>query len=138
MKYILEHPISGQSVKNKYESIIKWRNGIIRTDEPPETGGQDKGPDPYTLLLSSLVACTIATLNMYLEIHNIKLLTIEVEANMIQKLEQEGLVMHIERSITFRNHNDKKLQEKLLRVADNCSVAKLLSGKMKITTTVRS
>lgn len=138
MKYILEKPIKGTLGKEKHESSIQWRNGVLKTDEPKELGGQDKGPDPYTLLLSSLVTCTLATLRMYLEIKNITLFNIEVEANMFQKLEQDGLVMHIERSITFGDEYDEELHVKLLRIAENCPVSKLLKGNIKISTTFKN
>jgi putative redox protein len=30
---------------------------IVRTDQPRENGGDDTGPDPFTLFLTSLVTC---------------------------------------------------------------------------------
>lgn len=64
MKYLLENPIKGTIGSEKHLTTIYWRNGVLITDESEKLGGKDLGPDPYTLLLSSLVACTLATLRM--------------------------------------------------------------------------
>ena len=135
MKYILEHPIKGTAGSQKYETSIKWRNGILITDEPGKIGGKDIGPDPYTLLLSSLVTCTISTLRMYLELKAMPIATLEVEANMFHRLLPDGLSMHIERNITFGHQFDKDIKAKLLRVAENCPVSKILKGNIQINTT---
>ncbi len=55
MKYILENPVKGNISEQKYKTSIVWRNGVFIADEPEKLGGQDLGPDPYTLLLSSLI-----------------------------------------------------------------------------------
>jgi putative redox protein len=58
MKYKLEKPVQGSIAKKKYQCTIEWRNGKFIADEPPSVGGEDTGPDPYTLLLSSLASAS--------------------------------------------------------------------------------
>jgi putative redox protein len=46
---------------------VELTNGrhIWKADEPPEKEGEDTGPTPYELLLGSLAACTLITLQLY-------------------------------------------------------------------------
>ena len=90
MKYILEHPVKGSIGTGKFLTTIHWRNGVMITDEPEKIGGQDLGPDPFTLLLTSLVSCTLATLKMYIDHKGLSIPEMRVEANMFQKIGNEG------------------------------------------------
>ena len=67
MKYKLEKPVQGTIGNEKYQCTIEWRNGKFISDEPETIGGKDSGPDPYTLLLSSLASCKLITLRMYID-----------------------------------------------------------------------
>jgi putative redox protein len=48
-----------------YATTIDAGGHLLVADEPPSNGGENKGPDPYELLLASLGACTAITLRMY-------------------------------------------------------------------------
>ena len=48
MKYKMDKPVTGSIGIEKYQSTIEWRNGKFFADEPPDIGGKDTGPDPYT------------------------------------------------------------------------------------------
>lgn len=134
MKYILEKPIKGVIGIQKYKTAIHWRNGIFVTDEPEKLGGEDLGPDPYTLLLSSLAGCTLATLRMYIDHKGLSISEIEVQANMFFRIENQETTTHIERKIIFKDHPDQKIQQRLLKVAENCPISKMLKGNIKIST----
>ncbi|OOQ58402.1 OsmC family protein [Mucilaginibacter pedocola] len=134
MKYLLESPVAGTIGLEKYKTEIRWRNGILITDEPEKIGGRDIGPDPYTLLLASLVSCTLATLKMYTDHKGLLLPELVVEANMIHKLDQNGAAMHIYRRIVIPGIEDPALLERLLRVAENCPISKILKGTINIVT----
>ncbi|RYZ19211.1 MAG: OsmC family peroxiredoxin [Sphingobacteriales bacterium] len=134
MKYILESPVRGMISEQKFKTFIHWRNGVLITDEPEKLGGQDLGPDPYTLLLSSLVACTLATLRMYIAHKGLTIGDITVEANMYQEMEENQPVMHIERSIQIADVRDPVLQVRLIRIAENCPISKILKSTTRIST----
>ncbi|GAA4914935.1 OsmC family protein [Mucilaginibacter defluvii] len=132
MKYILEHPVTGRIGTEKFQTTIHWRNGILITDEPEKIGGQDLGPDPFTLLLTSLVACTLATLKMYIDHKGLNIPEIRVEANMFQKIGNEGASMQIDRLIIIPGLANTELQERLIRIAESCPISKILKANVSI------
>jgi putative redox protein len=137
MKYMLETPVRGAIGIEKFKTAIHWRNGVLIADEPEKLGGKDFGPDPYTLLLSSLVSCTLATLRMYIDHKGLEIPEIEVEANMFQRIENNGTVLRIDRKIDLKNLADPELQERLIRVAEDCPVSKILKGNITIQTELK-
>lgn len=136
MKYILENPVKGTIGLQKYKTAIHWRNGVLIADEPEKLGGKDLGPDPFTLLLSSLVGCTLATLRMYIDHKNLTISEIEVESNLYQKIENNETVTYLERKIIFHPNPDLEIQQRLVRVAENCPISKILKSKTNILTRV--
>lgn len=136
MKLILEKPILGTIGLQKYKTAIYWRNGVFVSDEPEKFGGKDLGPDPYTLLLSSLVGCTLATLRMYIDHKGLGISEIEVEANIFYKIEDKATIAYIERRIEFRDQPEPSIRERLLTVAENCPISKLLKGNIRISTEI--
>src|SRR5882672_11917783 len=80
------------------------------TDEPVEAGGEDTGPDPYTLLLAALGSCISMTTRLYarrkawpLEGVTVRLRQQRVHAKDCLECVQghDGFVHRIERAVTF-------------------------------------
>jgi putative redox protein len=134
MKYILEYPVKGIIGMQKYKSYIHWRSGVLIADEPEKLGGKDLGPDPHTLLLSSLIGCTLATLRMYIDRKGLAISEIKVEANIFHRIEQQDIITLIERKITFNDELDAEVQKRLLRVAEQCPISKILKGSIRVAT----
>jgi|SRR5690554_4159230 len=134
MKYILENPIKATIGSQKYKTQIHWRNGVLLTDEPEKLGGEDLGPDPFTLLLSSLVGCTLATLRMYIDHKGLSIPEIEVEANLFHRIENQETITVIQRKINFKEELEAEVIKRLLRVAEQCPISKILKGNIKIDT----
>src|SRR5215468_980414 len=101
MKYRLEKPVHGSIGTEKYVCSIEWRNGKFIADEPENTGGKDTGPDPYTLLLSSLATCTLITLRMYIDRKGWNIPEIKVNVNLFQTKDGENATTFIDRDITL-------------------------------------
>ena len=132
MKYKLEKPINGSIGKDKYKITIEWRNGVLIADEPVSSGGMDLGPDPFTLLLSSLASCTLATLRMYIDRKEWDIPEITVNANLFQTVKEEVLTTTIDRDIRFSTTTTEEQRTKLLEIAGNCPISKLLKGEIAI------
>ena len=134
MNYKFEQPVNGKIGLEKYAVTIRWRNGTLLADEPVKSGGKDLGPDPFTLLLSSLVACTLATLRMYIDKKGWDIPEITVNVNLFQITKEDQLSTTIDRDIRFSNSVTAVQRDKLFEIAGNCPVSKLLNGDIAIRT----
>jgi len=137
MQYKLEKPVTGIIGTIKYQCTIQWRNGILIADEPVKTGGQDTGPDPFTLLLASLASCTLATLRMYIDRKEWNIPNIAVSTNMFQTKQGEEVLTFLDRDITFPDSEVSVEQKnRLTEIAQACPVSKILEGNTKVRTYV--
>jgi putative redox protein len=132
MKYKLEKPVQGKYRNAKYQCVIEWRNGKFITDEPPSIGGNDSGPDPYTLLLSSLASCKLVTLRMYIDRKQWPIDNIAVSVNCYQESKEEVTTTIIDCDIVFLDTVSDEQKMKLLEIAKNCPVSKILQGDVKV------
>lgn len=136
MKYKMEKPVQGTIGITKYQCVIEWRNGKFISDEPVNSGGQDMGPDPFTLLLSSLTSCTIITLRMYIDRKGWNIPTIAVNTNLYQEIKNDKLLSTIDRDILFTSPVSNEQKTRLQEIAANCPVSKLLEAEVKVRTFV--
>lgn len=82
---LFKQPIKANIGAEKYKVSVTWAHGDFIADEPEKLGGQNAGPDPYTLLLSALASCTLATLKMYIDKQQWNIEKIYVAINMEQR-----------------------------------------------------
>ncbi|MBO9634676.1 MAG: OsmC family protein, partial [Chitinophagaceae bacterium] len=132
MQYKLEKPVHGAIGTDKYQVTIEWRNGTFVADEPVRSGGKDSGPDPYTLLLSSLATCTLVTLRMYIERKGWDVPQITVNVNMFQSKKDEENITVFDRDIQFTGDLTLEQKDRLLEIAAACPVSKILEGNVKV------
>lgn len=124
--------ITGDVVKDRQEVVVNLRTGQLIMDEPFFNGGKDIGPDPFSAVLSGLVACTLTTLRMYIRRKGWDIFDIHVSINMQQS--RDPFRTQIYRTIFFGQPVSEQQRERLLYIAKNCPVARLLQGEILIDT----
>jgi putative redox protein len=132
VKRLFAKDITGTIAANRQQVDVEWRAGTLVIDEPTFNGGQDLGPDPFTMIVSGLVGCTLTTLRMYIRRKGWHIDDITVHANMVQQ--QEPLRAIILRTIVLGQAVTDEQGEKLLHIAKNCPAARLLEGEIVIDT----
>jgi len=137
--------VTARSSTNVQVRIKSGRHEII-ADEPLDIG-DDAGPDPYGLLLSSLAACTIMTVKMYanrknwpLEDVELSLSTKKVHAKDCEDCESDpnARVDIIERQISFKGDLSPDQIDRLTDIASKCPVHRTLTSETVIRTEVLS
>jgi putative redox protein len=110
------------------------------TDEPIAAGGEDAGPDPYTLLLAALGSCISMTLNLYarrkqwpLESVTVRLRQARIHSKDCKECLQDGYVHRIERSVSFAGPLTDEQHARLQEIAHKCPVHKTLTSEIVIT-----
>jgi putative redox protein len=136
MKYKMERPVHGSTGLKPYQCTIEWRNGKFIADEPESAGGKDTGPDPHTLLLSSLASCTLVTLRMYIDRKGWDIPEISVNVNMYEQTKEGNTITIIDRDILFTAPVPEEQKTRLQEIAANCPISKILQNDVKVRTFV--
>jgi putative redox protein len=130
------------SLQNLQNQVRYGAGHTFITDEPIEAGGEDAGPDPYTLLLAALGSCISMTARLYaqrkgwpLEGVTVRLRQKRVHAKdcLECELAKEGFAHRIERCVTFSGDLSKEQLTRLQEIAHKCPVHKTLSSEIVIT-----
>jgi putative redox protein len=104
-------------------------------DEPLASGGGDTAATPTQLLLSSLGACTVITLQMYAARKQWPLTGIDVQLHYIPN--EAGVSgTGINRRITLHGALSPEQNARLLQVANACPVHKILTGAVNVATAI--
>src|SRR6185369_16430322 len=129
------------SLRNLQNEVHYGSGKILITDEPSEIGGEDAGPDPYTLLLAALGSCISLTVTLYarrkqwpLEQVTVRLRQNRVHAKDCQECAEnvEGYVHRIERSVSFIGDLTKAQRARLTEISHKCPVHKTLTSPIVV------
>jgi putative redox protein len=121
------------------QEISDGKHNLV-ADEPVESGGTDAGPDPYSLLLAALGACTSMTLAMYAKRKGWPLdsVTLKVRHSRIYAKDCEdcettdGMISRIDRDISLAGNLTDEQRQALLAIADKCPVHRTLGSEISI------
>jgi len=122
--------IKSEFQSTNYTTLISNGKHQIITDEPIEDGGQDKGLNPFELILAALATCTTATLKMYADRKGWEISKINISLSMFEKTESQSIKTEI---AIEANISDEQIA-RLLIIAKKCPVHKLLSIGIPIET----
>ena len=112
------------------------------TDEPVAAGGEDAGPDPYTLILAALGSCISMTVNLYarrkqwpLEGVTVRLRQNRIHAKDCEQCAQntDGYIHRIERAVSFTGQLSEEQHARLQEIAHKCPIHKTLGSEIVIT-----
>ena len=107
------------------------------TDEPTSAGGEDAGPDPYTLLLAALGSCISMTVSLYarrkqwpLEQVTVRLRQGRIHSKDCQECNktEEGFIHRIERGVSFTGPLTEEQLARLQEIAHKCPVHKTFTS----------
>ena len=111
------------------------------TDEPISAGGEDAGPDPYTLLLAALGSCISMTVTLYARRKQwpLESVSVRLRQNRLHSKDckecaenQEGYIHRIERSVSVTGQLSDEQRARLLEIAQKCPVHKTLTSPIVI------
>ncbi len=119
-----------ESGEGRFTQDIQAGRHRLRADEPQAMGGNDSGPSPYDFLLAGLGACTSMTVRMYaerkqwpLEHVSVALKHDKIHATDCAECEtRQGQIDRIERVLTLEGELDDEQRQRLLEIANKCSV----------------
>lgn len=126
------------ATSNAAPFLVRLTNGTHQwqADEPVALGGADRGPTPHHLLLSALGACTAVTLRMYAARKSWVLEEVQVELQFNPDGAPPAGGNDIRRRITVRGALSAEQRERLLQIANACPIHKVLSGQVRIATSL--
>lgn len=131
--------VIAKSTKNFQVELETGRHKFI-SDEPLGVG-DDAGPDPYALLLSSLGACKVMTVLMYAQKKGWPLaqVKVELETYKIHARDCEDCISDpnakvdiIEVKLAFAGDITSEQVQRLEEISERCPVHRTLTGEIKI------
>jgi len=116
-----------------YVVRIEAGNHALLGDEGLHEGGQDRGPAPFAFVLSGLVACTAATLRMYMQKKGWPSGRISVTADL--HVAPDGS-QYIRRTVSVDAQLDQPQRARLAEICEKTPVTLFIKRGTRIDTTM--
>lgn len=107
---------------------VQVRDHLLTIDEPPDSGGEDSGPDPQELLAVSLASCTAITMEMYARRKGWDIGHVEVDAQYTPA--ERGCPTKFELILRLPEDLPEEQAERLRVIAAKCPVHRVLDGEV--------
>jgi len=129
------------SLINLQNEVHFGNSQVMITDEPIDAGGEDAGPDPYSLILAALGSCISMTTVLYarrkqwpLEGVSVRLRQRRIHVTDCEECDQnkDGYVHRIERAVTFKGDLTTEQIARLQEIAHKCPVHRMLTSQIVI------
>jgi putative redox protein len=129
------------SLSNLRNEVRYGTGQTLLTDEPASVGGEDAGPDPYTLLLAALGSCISMTVTLYarrkqwpLERVTVRLRQQRIHARDCAECQTstDTHIHRIERAVTLTGPLTAEQRTRLQEIAHKCPVHKTLTSEIVI------
>ncbi len=119
-----------------YKTEIQAKNHIITADEPESVGGQNLGLTPTELLESSLAACSAMTIRMYANRKEWDLQQVIVNVGFKRNITTQTVTF--KKEIELIGNLDDEQRQKLLQMGSKCPIEKMITGEIKVESTLKS
>ena len=129
------------SITNLQNQVQYGSGKTLITDEPIAAGGDDAGPDPYSLVLAALGSCISMTITLYarrkqwpVDRVTVRLGTQRIHAKDCQECTKssEGFVHRIFRSVEIEGDLNEEQRARLQEIAHKCPVHRMLTSEIVI------
>jgi putative redox protein len=129
------------SVANLRNEVSYGGGRAFVTDEPSGLGGEDAGPDPYTLLLGALGSCISMTVMLYARRKNwaVARVTVRLRQARVHAKDcaecgdtPEGFIHRIERAVHIEGDLDAEQHARLQEIAHKCPVHRTLTNRIVV------
>lgn len=121
--------------RDKYKTEIKTRHHSIIADEPLDVGGKDLGFKPGELLAASIASCTGITLRMYADRKGWDLEETMIEVTVENNARKSASKINM--NIRLFGNLDQAQRLRLLEIANNCPIHRMLESPILIQTVLK-
>jgi putative redox protein len=127
--------VSSKRIDGMTNELTGIRGHTVVADEPPEVGGNDKGPRPTELLAMSLASCVAVTMEMYARRKEMVLSELEVQVD--YELDPRGGSSQFHLVLKLPHGLSEDQVERLRVIAGKCPVHRVLAGSIDISSRVQ-